>query len=497
MTRPKEETVAHLCSRPFAVVIALAVMASACGPGSKGAGGANSGGIAESKPDAVVTTSAAPSTDCSKPDVGVGRDEIKVGGIYPTSGPQGLFFAAVGNGIRARFAAENASGGVGARRLNMVPADDGDGEVANLTAARQLVVTEQVFGVIEASTSSEGGGKFLSDEHVPVTGWGITAAWGTYMNMFGYRYSTSPKPEGEPVTRAAQFIKDHGGRRVAIVAGGAIASVNVANQVAATLPALGLELAYKAVDVPLGSHDFAIAVQAMKQAGVDTLYTGMATDENLALYQAATAAGIAFKVALFPTGYDGRLSSSFATQLEGAYFSIDWRPFELPVAAHERFKQQLAAIAPDEYPGQLAMVGWLSADAFIRGLHEAGATCPTRRAFIDNMRRVKGYTADGLLPSTDFGALFGKMPLCFWYLQLHEGRVVPVADQPSCGVLLKGCDRCRPLSSLLFPPWRARSPSWRATSCVTRVAGSSTSGPVRSVRSSPIPSAGSEPRCGH
>jgi branched-chain amino acid transport system substrate-binding protein len=383
------------------------------------------------------TARIAPPTDCSTPDPGVSAAEIRVGGIYPTSGPNGGFFRAVGAGVGARFAAENEQGGVGGRRLTLVPADDGDGEVANLTAARQLVVTEKVFGIIEGTTSSDGSGKFLADNNVPVTGWGITPAWGTYDNMFGYRYSTSPKPEGEAVTRSGQFIKDHGGRRVAIVAGGAIASVNVANQLADTLPALGLELGYKTVDVPLGGSDFSVEVQRMKDAGVDALYTGLATSPNVALYQAAVDAGIKFKVVLFPAGYDGRLAAAFGAQLEGTYFSIDWRPFELPVPAHDRFKRMLALTAPDEYPGQLAMVGWLSADAFIRGLREAGDACPTRRAFMANLRQVKDYTGDGLLPPTDFGAVFGKMPLCSWVLQLHNSQFVPVDGQPICGVLLK------------------------------------------------------------
>ena len=251
---------------------------------------------------------------------------------------------------RRGAAAENEQGGVGGRRLVLTSGDDGDGEVANLTAARQLVVSEQVFGVIEATTSSDGSGQFLANERVPVTGWGITPAWGTYDNMFGYRYSTSPKPEGEPVTRTGQFIKDHGGHRVAIVAGGAIASVNVANQLADTLSPLGLQLGYKTVDVPVGETDFSVEVQHMKDAGVDALYTGMGTGGNVALYQAAMAAGLEFNVVLFPAGYDDRLAAAYGTQLEGTYFSIDWRPFELPIPAHQRFKQMLAQTAPDEFP---------------------------------------------------------------------------------------------------------------------------------------------------
>ena len=81
---------------------------------------------------------------------------------------------------------------------------------------------------------------------------------------------------------------------------------------------------------------------------------------------------------------------------------------------HEnQFKAALAKVDPNEFPGQLAMVGWLSADAFIRGLNEAGASCPRRAALLHNLRQVKNYTADGLPPPTDFAAVFGTMPLCF------------------------------------------------------------------------------------
>jgi ABC-type branched-subunit amino acid transport system substrate-binding protein len=179
----------------------------------------------------------------------------------------------------------------------------------------------------------------------------------------------------------------------------------------------------------------------MIDAKVDSLYTGMGAAQNVALYKAAAAAGLRFKVALFPTGYDDRFAAAYGQDLEGAYFAIDWRPYELPVPAHQAFKDNMAAVAPGEFPSQLAMIGWLSADAFIRGLRESGAACPTRKAFITDLRRVKDYDADGLLPPTDFGALFGKMPLCFFYLQLHDGHFVPVQDTPFCGVLLKDHER--------------------------------------------------------
>lgn len=364
-----------------------------------------------------------------------------MGGIFPTSGPNGAFFAAVGAGIRARFDAENDAGGVGGRMLRLQEADDGDGELSNLTAARHLVTEVPVFGIIEVSTSADGSAEFLADEGVPVTGWAISPGWGAHRNMFGYRHSTSPEPGGEPVTRTARFIRARGGRRVAVIAGGAVASVNVAEQLVQTLPWSGLELGYRATDVPLGDTDFAVHVQAMKRAKVDSLYTGMATAQNVALVQAATAAGLRLDVVLLPTGYDARLAESYGELLDGVYMAIDWRPFELPVPAHDRFKAHLAAVAPEEFPSQLAMVGWLSADAFVRGLREAGARCPTREAFIRNLRLVEDYTADGLLPVTSFEAEFGRMPLCFYYVQLRDGAFRPVGDEPFCGRLLEDVER--------------------------------------------------------
>jgi len=368
---------------------------------------------------------------------GVTADAIKIGAIFPSSGQNASIFSAAGAGMLARFQAENEAGGIGGRQLTLVTGDDGDGELANVTAARHLVVDEKTFGLIEVSTSGEGSAKFLAGEGVPVTGWGITPAWGTYNNMFGYHYSTSPKPEGEPVTRAAQFIKDHGGTRLAIVAGGAAASVNVANQVAATAVPVGLTVGYKTTEVPLADVDFAVQVQRMMDAGVDALYTGMAATQNVALYKAAKAAGLSFKVVLFPAGYDARFAAAFGAELEGVYIGVDWRPFELAVPAHESFKRHLAAVAPDQPPSQLAMVGWLSADAFIRGINAGGPTCPDRQAFISGLRAVRGYDAGGLIPKTDFASVFGKMPLCSYIVQLRSSQFVPVDDKPFCGVLLK------------------------------------------------------------
>jgi branched-chain amino acid transport system substrate-binding protein len=155
------------------------------------------------------------------------------------------------------------------------------------------------------------------------------------------------------------------------------------------------------------------------------------------VYKAAAAIGLHFRLGMLPAGYDSRLAAAYGNVLAGAYVAIDWRPFELPVPAQQRFKTEMAAVAPSVFPGQLAMVGWLSADAFIRGLEAAGGACPTRAAFISNLRKVKGYTADGLLPPTDFSTVFGHMPLCYWELEIHPNGFTPSSSQPFCGTLFR------------------------------------------------------------
>lgn len=377
------------------------------------------------------------SSSCNSPDPGITAQTISVGAIFPSSGPQGSFFKAVGNGILARFYVANQAGGIGGRKLALQTADDGDGSIENLTAAQYLVGSSKVFGVIESSTNSDGSGAYLASHRVPVTGWAITPDWGRDLNMFGYGQSTSPLAGGEPVTRDAQFMKAHGATRVAVLGGGAAASVSFAQNFIKTLRPVGLTLAYQNLNEPLGQTDFSYDAEAMKRLGVDALYTGLDPTANINVFEAAETAGVALRTALLPAGYDARLATAYGKVLEGAYVGIDWRPFELPVPAHQEFEDALHAVAPNEFPGQLAMVGWLSANLFILGLQKAGASCPTRAAFIQKLRSVDGYTADGLLPPTDFSKVFGKMPTCYWEVQIHLGKFVPIGTNPYCGVLLK------------------------------------------------------------
>src|SRR3954465_5507352 len=107
-------------------LLALAmVLASGCGRGDDDAGG---GGEAAATAPGVTETS------------------IKLGGSYPFSGPASAY-ASIASGVKARFAAENAKGGVNGRKIQFVALDDGYEPQRAVTNARRLVEQEKVFAL--------------------------------------------------------------------------------------------------------------------------------------------------------------------------------------------------------------------------------------------------------------------------------------------------------------------------------------------------------------
>jgi branched-chain amino acid transport system substrate-binding protein len=80
---------------------------------------------------------------------------------------------------------------------------------------------------------------------------------------------------------------------------------------------------------------------------------------------------------------------------------------------------------------EVSAITWISADLFIRGLQAAGG-CPTRQAFVTNLRKTT-YDAGGFLNPVNEGAAVGKSIPCEWEVQAEGKAYVPVSPQPYCG----------------------------------------------------------------
>ncbi len=136
------------------------------------------------------------------------------------------------------------------------------------------------------------------------------------------------------------------------------------------------------------------------------------------------------KVLLFPAAEDTRILN--LPGIEGAYIGIEVIPFELNPPAFLTYKAQMqkaGKFADSEVP----YIGWLSADTFIEGLKAAGVSCPTRKAFITNLRLEKGWTAHGAFNPIDFSDIFGRPFRCVYFIQVLNAQFVPQFDgKPFC-----------------------------------------------------------------
>jgi hypothetical protein len=93
--------------------------------------------------------------------------------------------------------------------------------------------------------------------------------------------------------------------------------------------------------------------------------------------------------------------------------------------------------APNAPLSQITAVGWISANTFIEGVKAAGVSCPTRKAFINNLRLEKGYTGEGFFddPETtiDFAKVYGKPFTCVYYVHVENKQFVPQFNgKPFC-----------------------------------------------------------------
>ncbi len=180
-----------------------------------------------------------------------------------------------------------------------------------------------------------------------------------------------------------------------------------------------------------------------KQNGVNTIVPGLDSNSNYALATALKQAGVKFK-ALFATGYQPDIIHGPAWgAVQGDYFLSLFRPWALPNAG----TQQMQA-AMEKYThlpkSQFADFGqeeaWAGADLMIKGLEMAGSN-PTRAAVIKDLRSLKSYNDNGMLPqSINYSTIFGHdLPKqCTWIMQAQKNGFTPVSSQPTCGTDIPG-----------------------------------------------------------
>ncbi len=376
----------------------------------------------------------AKNTNCPA-STGVTPTTINIGAVFPRSvaGYQGFDTAA-----QLRFAQENARGGVNGRKIVMATYDDAANPSTQVTVANKAIQSDNVFGLISASTTDTMY-PTLKAAGVPIVGLANVPAYTNDRNAFG---TTGPWLPELSSTSLFQKFKDAGVTSVALVNHNSPGAIAAANAAVATFPLVGVPIGLRINDLPIGNYDATSTVLRFKNAGVDGIYSVLLPEGGVSIGQANQQQNFKPKAFYVPALTDPGTVAKAPGPLEGVFSSpYIGKPVGVNVPAVRTYANGMKAAGLNPYLN-FAPVGFIAADEFILGLKKAGV-CPTRQSFIDGLRTVKSYDANGFLPSAFSYAPTALSPLggpvdtkksCAWYVTIKGGQPVPDAA-PTCGRL--------------------------------------------------------------
>jgi ABC-type branched-subunit amino acid transport system substrate-binding protein len=382
------------------VTAAVATLATACGAAS------------------TSTTGGATVPSCATP--GFAGKTIKLGFIYPDSGPLSSAFGAAKAGFIARIDQQNASGGVHGRQLVYDWQDD-QGDLGQNKQATEQLIHDDVFGIVESTIATTGGADLMRAADVPVVGLPAEPVWANhaYPNMFAhaYVYGTSGS-----TTVFGDFLKAQHVTSVAIIG----------SDVAAASNGLDAEMAesfrYDGIAVSPGIFIFNEAHtdprtlgQQLKRAGVDAVAGAIGAADTSAVMKGAREAGAPIKVFLSASGYDTSVLQREGQTMAGLATFLNYVPLEAGSPADQTYLDAMREYVPElQQPDQeLALLAYISTDELLTGL-EDGPACPTRASYITLMRNLTNYTAGGLLPGPVNMKDWGHINNCYTFVQVNQ-----------------------------------------------------------------------------
>jgi branched-chain amino acid transport system substrate-binding protein len=373
---------------------------------------------------------------------GASGGTIKVGVLADVTGALATGHD-VENGVKARFALQNAEGGVDGKKLEYVVADTTSTLPGALSAAQSLVENDHVFGIIAGTEAVSGAVDFLKARNVPLVGhFPDSNEFGnpSFTNMFAI--NGSGNPNYLVTTTYGKFFKSQG---VTSIAGVSYADAAGSNALVATLKGaarVGLKVVYENTTLPIGTTDVDALALSIKKSGANGIFLPVLENTSIALLTQLKEDGVQLKAALLLVGY-GQDTLSSAPAVAAAQ-GFDFLSLSEPVEANTSATQQMVA-ALHKYAGEKGepyttdVEGWLEADLFIRGLEAAGHN-PTPASFISGLRKVDDWDAGGLYARPVDFSEFGNLGVsvgpgnCIYVAKLvgKAFQVIPSAN-PVCG----------------------------------------------------------------
>ncbi|HEY1446243.1 MAG TPA: ABC transporter substrate-binding protein [Acidimicrobiales bacterium] len=388
-------------------------------------------------PLALMATSSTPASAAPAP--------ITIAYISSLTGPGGSQDGNSPSGFQARIALQNAQGGVHGHKLVPLVLDDQTNPSNIATVVQEA--DSKAFGIVSQSPLFFLAAKYPNQSGVPVTGsYDDGPEWGTQPNTNMFASDEGSVDPKYPVnTQIGNFLKAHGGTVLGSYGYGiSPSSSRAAIATSKSFEHAGGTTGVLNTSVPFGGVDFGSIALVAKQKGINAMVPAMDANSNYALAQALHQAGVNLKATLYATGYEPDVinSPSWST-LQGAYFLSPFRPWSLPNAGTQQMQaamEKYAHFTKTQFPSFGQYESWAGADLMIKGLEMAGSN-PTQAAVIKDLRGLKSYNVNGLLPQNiNYSTIFGHdLPkTCAWVMQAHKSGFTAISSTPSCGTDLPG-----------------------------------------------------------
>lgn len=415
-----------MAKRVMALVAGAAVLAG-CSSSSSHAGQSGATGSATTAASSGSTSGSAP---------GVTKTSITVGGVVTFTSASGFSESGVDVGARARFAAQNAQGGVYGRKINYIGSkDDGLNPATDLQLAQALVQESNVFAAVPIGAPAfNNGGTFLVRNQVPFIGWGTTPPFCGNQYGFGvFGCDVAIKPTDLVSTATGGII----GKILGGTTGKTAAVVSSDNQAGkATLPsskaglvAAGLKVVYAEAALPAGGvTDYSpYAHQIMTSNNghpPDAVFYSVETNQVIGLRQALAADG--YKgIEIDGVTYSQQLLQNPQSKqaLQGEYALVPFEPFEDSTSAVNQMLSDLRKQVGSKFvPDQYEAYGYWMADLFIAMLKKTGPNL-TRQSFLAAANSFSYQVPGGLGQISFPAAHMGPAP-CSSAVQLKGDKFV-------------------------------------------------------------------------
>jgi branched-chain amino acid transport system substrate-binding protein len=390
-------------------------------------------------PLAVMATSSAPAPASAS------GAPITIAYVTSVTGEGGAEDGTSPAAFTARIDMQNAEGGVHGHKLVPLIIDDQTSPSLIATAVQEA--DSKAFAIVSQSPLFFLAAKYPQQAGVPVTGsYSDGPEWGEqpYTNMFAAD-NGSVDPKYPVNTQLGVILKHFGGTTLGAYGYGiSPSSSRAAIATGDSFTHAGGKTAVVNTSIPFGSVDFASIALTAKQDGVNSLAPEMDSNSNYALATALEQNGVKLKAALYATGYEPDVIKSPAWKaLDGGYFLSLFRPWLSPNAGTEQMQaamEKYGHFSKSDFPSFSQYEAWAGADLMIKGLELAGPN-PTRANVIKDLRNLKSYNANGLLPqSINYSTIFGHDPAqeCSWVVQATTTGFKMAGTQPYCGKDLPG-----------------------------------------------------------